>query len=312
MPVITRGNNGPSRNPQSPVTLVVIALTGVAMLYLVIQGGPKLSVFTKKATPDTHTAERMNAAVLRYHARMANLSAVEQTVMATTTRGGSSSSGSGSHQVWSPLGIPQGKADNLPSVLVEDGVNREHGKVKYGGEGDKAHLGGFTTYDGQGVSPDTWKYMIEELGVKSMMDVGCGKGVSTLWFHFHSVKVLCLEGSHDAVSHTLLPDPANQVVEHDFSRGPYWPEETYDAIWCVEFLEHVGRNFQYNYIQAFRKAALIFMSHSTWGGWYVSSTMHTYISLLCCGMTLFFSTQCISLTLFLKHIQFIQAPCGSA
>ena len=76
-----------------------------------------------------------------------------------------------------------------------------------------------------------------------------------------------MEGSHDAVENTLLPDPLSQIVEHDFSRGPYWPAKTYDAIWCVEFLEHVGRNFQYNYIQAFRKAALIFVSHSHWGGW---------------------------------------------
>ena len=310
MPVITRGTLVDSRRPESPVTFALIALAGISMLFLVIQGGPKLSAYMKPLPPDTHTPERMNAAIVRYHARMANLSAVEKAAMAAG--GSSGSGGSDSHQVWSPLGIPQGKAENLPSVLVEDGVSREHGKVKYGGEGDKAHLGGFTTYDGQGVSPDTWKYMIEELGVKSMMDVGCGKGVSTLWFHFHGVKVLCLEGSHDAVSHTLLPDPANQVVEHDFSRGPYWPEETYDAIWCVEFLEHVGRNFQYNYIQAFRKAALIFMSHSTWGGWYVSPMMHTCISpvfrhnralLLHVTMVLLFISNSCSLTQFLGHTQ---------
>ncbi len=52
--------------------------------------------------------------------------------------------------------------------------------------------------------------------------------------------MLCLEGSHDAVTHTYLPDPQKQVVEHDFSRGPYWPAKTYDAVWCVEFLEHVS------------------------------------------------------------------------
>jgi hypothetical protein len=36
----------------------------------------------------------------------------------------------------------------------------------------------------------------------------------------------------------------------------------------VEFLEHVGRNFQQNYVQAFRKAALLFVTHSHWGGWH--------------------------------------------
>jgi 2-polyprenyl-3-methyl-5-hydroxy-6-metoxy-1,4-benzoquinol methylase len=166
----------------------------------------------------------------------------------------------------SPLGIPPGEAEALPSIRVEE-PSQEVKRGIYGGKGDKAHLGGFTAYDGQGVSPAVWKHMITDYGVKSLMDVGCGKGISTLWFALHGVKVLCIEGSHDAVDKTLLPDPVSQVVEHDFSLGPYWPGKTYDALWCVEFLEHVGRNYQYNYIQAFRKAALIFVSHSIWGGW---------------------------------------------
>jgi len=36
----------------------------------------------------------------------------------------------------------------------------------------------------------------------------------------------------------------------------------------VEFTEHVGRNYQPNYLTAFRKAALIFVTHSNWGGWH--------------------------------------------
>lgn len=151
----------------------------------------------------------------------------------------------------SPLGIPQGEAVALPSILLSPEDDQAITRKQYGGAGDKNHLGGFKQYDGQGVSPAVWKTMITELGVKSVVDVGCGKGVSTLWFLLHGMKVLCVEGSHDAVTQTLLPDPATQVVEHDFSRGPYWPANTYDAIWSVEFLEHVGRNYQYNYIQTF-------------------------------------------------------------
>ena len=48
-----------------------------------------------------------------------------------------------------------------------------------------------------------------------------------------------MEGSHDGVMKSLLPPEL--IVEHDFSRGPWWPEETYDAAWSVEFLEHVAR-----------------------------------------------------------------------
>lgn len=70
-----------------------------------------------------------------------------------------------------------------------------------------------------------------DIGVHSLMDVGCGRGISTSWFAFHGADVLCVEGSHDAFENSVLPDPNSQMVEHDFSRGPWWPEKTYDAIW---------------------------------------------------------------------------------
>ena len=80
--------------------------------------------------------------------------------------------------------------------------------------------------------------------------------------------VHCVEGSHDAVTQSIVPNAKERVTEHDFSRGPWWPERTVDAAWAVEFLEHVGRNYQPNYLTAFRKAALVFVTHSNWGGWH--------------------------------------------
>mmetsp|Transcript_25625 Transcript_25625/g.59520 ORF Transcript_25625/g.59520 Transcript_25625/m.59520 type:complete len:255 (+) Transcript_25625:3-767(+) len=110
--------------------------------------------------------------------------------------------------------------------------------------------------------------MISSMNVHSLMDVGCGRGISTTWFLMHGVDALCIEGSHDAWESSMLPSPQAQMIEHDYSRGPWWPSRTYDAIWCVEFLEHVGRNFHQNYLPTFRKAALIFATHSNWGGWH--------------------------------------------
>jgi SAM-dependent methyltransferase len=169
-----------------------------------------------------------------------------------------------------PLEIPPGQAPNLPSIRVsEENVDKYRKKnTKYGGKGDKLHLGGFTEYDGAGVSPSVWQSMMENVGVHSVLDVGCGRGTSTTWFWKQGVRVLCVEGSHDAIQRTLLPDPATQVVEHDFARGPWWPNDTYDAVWCVEFLEHISRQYHYNYMTTFRKAAIIFATSSRWGGWH--------------------------------------------
>ena len=76
--------------------------------------------------------------------------------------------------------------------------------------------------------------MIEKLGIKSMVDIGCGRGISTSWFITHGLEyVVCAEGSHDAVTQSLIPTIQNvpsktkwELVEHDFSRGPWWPSRT--------------------------------------------------------------------------------------
>lgn len=106
---------------------------------------------------------------------------------------------------------------------------------------------------------------MQNLTVKSVLDLGCGKGISTSWFAAHDADVLCVEGSSDAVQHSRVP---GKVVEHDFSRGPWWPNKTYDAVWSVEFAEHVGRQLMHNYMPIIDSAALVFITHSMWGGWH--------------------------------------------
>ena len=167
-----------------------------------------------------------------------------------------------------PLGIPLGQARNLPSLRDASAAVDDQRKI-YGGAGDAKHLGGFTELDLHGVSPATWRTMLQQLGIRSVLDVGCGRGISTSWFALHGCRVQCVEGSHDAVLQSIVEKVVpGSVVEHDFSRGPWWPMETFDAAWAVEFLEHVGVNYQYNYVTAFRKAAILLVTSSRWGGWH--------------------------------------------
>jgi hypothetical protein len=173
---------------------------------------------------------------------------------------------------WDPYGsfVPEGPAVALPSIQI---AHEEDSKIErgiYGGKGDKPHLGGFTAFDKDGVSVSLWKHMVNHLGIKSVLDLGCGRGTSTSWFVIHGLQyVVCAEGSHDAVTQSLLPKIKHisngtqfEIVEHDFSRGPWWPSRTVvsliysraflfyanmfgdiipsyfflrqDAVWCVE------------------------------------------------------------------------------
>lgn len=83
---------------------------------------------------------------------------------------GSSYNSQGVNDIYNPLSVPRGKAVALPSVRVDDS-NASYNRKIYGGKGDKPHLGGFTELDPDGVSPAAWKFMLEEIGVKSLIDV---------------------------------------------------------------------------------------------------------------------------------------------
>jgi hypothetical protein len=68
---------------------------------------------------------------------------------------------------------------NQPSVLLSKEEEEAMAKKRtfYGGKTDKEHLGGFKhVVDEQGISPNLWNFMMGQLVVKSIVDVGCGIG----------------------------------------------------------------------------------------------------------------------------------------
>lgn len=161
---------------------------------------------------------------------------------------------------------PKSPAPKVPErAAVEESKSMRHGI--YGGVGDLPHLGGFTERDNSTISYNLWRFLLSEVAVKSLVDVGCGKGHSTKYFHDHGVDVLCIEGSHDAIQQSLLP--RRVIVQHDYSQGPWWPDtKTFDLAWSTEFLEHVGRQYMENYVPVFLRSALIIVTSSPWGGWH--------------------------------------------
>lgn len=164
---------------------------------------------------------------------------------------------------------PPSQVPEKVSVEESKAVNRGF----YGGEGDKSHLGGFTYRDNSTISYNLWRFLMSEVAVKSMVDVGCGKGHSTKFFYDQGVDVLCVEGSHDAIKQSLLPRKV--IVQHDYTKGPWWPDtKTYDLAWSTEFLEHVGRQYMENYLPVFLRSAIVVVTSSPWGGWHHVEVHH--------------------------------------
>lgn len=153
-----------------------------------------------------------------------------------------------------------------PAPKVSPRLEKAQDRTIYGGVIDMPHLGGFTEQDNNTIAPNTWNFLMSEIAVKSMVDVGCGRGISSKYFLDRGVDVLCVEGSHDALDRSYLPK--SRIVQHDFTLGPWWPETTYDFAWSTEFLEHVGRQYMDHYLPIFMKSALVMVTTSGWGGWH--------------------------------------------
>ena len=121
---------------------------------------------------------------------------------------------------------PPNQKSNRTEIPV---VKLEHKNVSIYGGNNEGHLGGFTVKDIAGISENVWNFMMGILGVHSLLDIGCGRGHSSHYFLSKKARVLCIEGSVDAVKNSVLP--LDRVVEHDFSLGPWWPTATFDACW---------------------------------------------------------------------------------
>ena len=122
------------------------------------------------------------------------------------------------------------------------------------------HLGGCNIYgDPATEHPKMWKYLVDTLGVKSVIDVGCGFGFHLKYFkEILGLDALGIEGSSKVVDICLLP---NDIVCHDYTTGSYIPEKFYDMCWCIEFVEHIEEKYTANFIETFKKCKYLTMTH---------------------------------------------------
>jgi len=121
-----------------------------------------------------------------------------------------------------------------------------------------AHLGGYIPGGDESTwFPTLWTWLVNGgLGsphIKSLLDIGCGEGHSLSYFRDLGIDVLGIDGIE-------MDDP--DIIQHDFTAGPWYPSQMFDAVWCCEFLEHVEERYAVNFTVALQAAPLVLVTHA--------------------------------------------------
>lgn len=116
----------------------------------------------------------------------------------------------------------------------------------------KGYLGGhmWITHTDKG----SLQYMIDNFGIKTMLDVGCGPGGQV-----RVAKELGLDAEGVDGDVRLIEENTDITIhECDFTQNTF--EKEVDLIWSVEFVEHVEEKYQENYMKTFAKAKHVILT----------------------------------------------------
>lgn len=113
------------------------------------------------------------------------------------------------------------------------------------------HLGGFFDNGDAGTYyPYMWSYIIKNYNIKTVLDIGCGRGDSCLYFKSLNCDVNGVDGSKEAQKLSLIPD---NFILNDYTAGSAIDAKKFDLVWSCEFVEHVEEKYMNNFLKDFKK-----------------------------------------------------------
>lgn len=119
------------------------------------------------------------------------------------------------------------------------------------------HLGGYVVGGDEATYyPDLWQWLIAELSLRSMIDVGCGEGHALKTFRRLECAVRGIDG---------IPQSDPDIFVHDYTTGPYEPGWAFDLAWSCEFVEHVEEQYVPNFVATFQSARVVLLTHAAPG-----------------------------------------------
>jgi hypothetical protein len=127
-------------------------------------------------------------------------------------------------------------------------------KINFTNGGLPLHLGGHEneTHLDEGAL----NYLIEALGVKSMVDIGCGPAGMVELARSKGIEVLGVDGDF------VVDRKVDDIVIHDYQVAPYIPQKNYDLAWTVEFVEHIEEGYIRNFVASMDKCKYVLMTHA--------------------------------------------------
>lgn len=121
-----------------------------------------------------------------------------------------------------------------------------------------SNLGGNLYYgDPMSFSPTIIDYMIKRFCVKSVIDVGSGRG-HLPWYltQNYDVSVIGMDGLMSNIKDSLYP-----LVHCDLTKGSFQASEV-DLVTCIEVVEHIDEKYMDNLLDTLALGKVILMTHA--------------------------------------------------
>lgn len=136
----------------------------------------------------------------------------------------------------------------------------------------QGHLGGYTEGgDPATYYPALWDWLVTDLKIRSVIDVGCGDGHAMRHFERHrGVEVIGVDG---------CKQDHPKIIQHDYTKGALGSlsygastiiprlcsmitrKKWVDLVWSCEFVEHLEEQYVPNFLATFACAKYVLMSH---------------------------------------------------
>ncbi len=127
-------------------------------------------------------------------------------------------------------------------------------KINFTDNGLPMHLGGHENETH--LDDGALDYLIEKMGVQSMVDIGCGPAGMVELARSKGLEVLGVDGDF------VVERKVDDIVIHDYQKAPYVPEKNYDLAWTVEFVEHIEEQYIRNFVATMDKCKYVLMTHA--------------------------------------------------